>query len=446
MNDNNTLLGKLGQTLSGEPGLDDLLTMVSHHSGFKRENAVRRLGMLGNPAAIPYLIVRANDWVPQVRAAAYEALGKLLKAGNGPAFVESLPRILHLQSCGRSDHSALLQAVQDFLLREDNRAILLAGMQNPNPRVARLVTRLLIREQLMSSAEIVATGLAHKDVVVRSIAVELLRELAADAFGAATSMALRDSYMPVRREAFQQLLRRDPQQGVMAARDLLFDPSASIREIAVQRLLGGGAPVEEMYAAALAGDKTRVATVKCVLWGWGFMNSRTRVAQVEQLLSSRYPAVRRAALQSITRLVGGNGKRHLEAALADVSPAVSNESARLMVRLRVIPDVAALILIVASNRLDHVARACCRVIREGNKWDWLLFALSAYGEPDSVVPRDEFSREIDTWQSQFNRSSAQPAQSQLDRIGSLLESRGPKLSSDQIDLLRFTLRSYGVGV
>src|ERR1700741_4148225 len=98
---------KLGSSIFAQPGLEDLLAMSSHANGFKRENAVRRLGMLGNPMAIPSLIVRANDWVPQVRAAARDALSKLLRAGNGEAFVASLPAIMHLQTCTRDNHREL---------------------------------------------------------------------------------------------------------------------------------------------------------------------------------------------------------------------------------------------------------------------------------------------------------------------------------------------------
>src|ERR1043165_1681443 len=126
------------------PGFVELLAMSSHGSGFKRENAVRRLGMIGNALALPYLIARANDWVPQVRAAARDALNKLLRAENAEAFVTALPELLHLQACLRDDHTALLQAVQDFLVREENVHHLLAGLQNPDVQVARVATRWLV--------------------------------------------------------------------------------------------------------------------------------------------------------------------------------------------------------------------------------------------------------------------------------------------------------------
>src|SRR5687767_13043143 len=145
MDDKKTFLSNLGSTLIGQPGFDDLLAMAYSPNGFRRENAVRRLGMLGNPLAIPCLVVRANDWVPQVRAAAVDAITRMLKSGNGMAFVTYLPQILHLEHCRRGDHTELLQSVHAFLLRQENRDALLDGLASTDSRVARIVTRLLVR-------------------------------------------------------------------------------------------------------------------------------------------------------------------------------------------------------------------------------------------------------------------------------------------------------------
>ncbi len=54
--------------------LSDLIRLLEHPNGFKRENAIRRIGMLQDPIAIPNLLIRVNDWVPQVRDAAKEAI------------------------------------------------------------------------------------------------------------------------------------------------------------------------------------------------------------------------------------------------------------------------------------------------------------------------------------------------------------------------------------
>jgi len=443
MDEKKSLLSKLGSALVAQPGLDDLLVLSSHASGFKRENAVRRLGMLGNPIAIPYLIERVNDWVPQVRAAARDALSRFLIADHAAAWVASLPAVMHLQTCGRDDHSGLLRTVEEFLLRDENSPQLVTALHSQDIEVARLAIRLLVDRRQAMATKVVAAGLVHTDVVVRSTVVDLLRGLEAAEFAAAVATALRDPYMPVRREAFQQLLSRDAAAGLRVARDMLFDAAASIREIAVRRLLHAGEPVEQIYSHALMGDKDRVAVVACVLWSWAYLNNHARSEQVRQLLGARFPAVRRAALQTIAKLLRNCARSDVVAALADESPAVSKEAARLTTRMDDKPGAEELVSIARASARSHVAVACCRVARYAGKWEWLKVILKVYGAVDAPVTREMFASEIDAWEHHFNRSSAQPDKDSVSDIVAALSVCEPKLSADQTKLLKFTLRSYG---
>jgi HEAT repeat protein len=63
---------------SSEEIIDKLLRLADSWDGYERERAVRRLGLIGDSNALPMLIKRANDWVPQVRDASYKALVNLL--------------------------------------------------------------------------------------------------------------------------------------------------------------------------------------------------------------------------------------------------------------------------------------------------------------------------------------------------------------------------------
>jgi HEAT repeat protein len=443
MDDKQNILSKLGPASSFQPGLEDLLAMSTHANGFKRENAVRRLGMLGNPVAIPYLVERANDWVPQVRAAARVALNKLLRPDNAEAFVACLPVIMRLKSRARDDHTELLLSVQEFLLHEENVERLVAGVQSKDVHVARIAIRLLVQRQRMPAAQLVAVGLAHKDVVVRSTVIDLLRTLEATDFTLAVATAMQDPYMPVRREAFQQLLARDVEAGLRAARDLLFDASAAVREIAVHQLLATGAPVEQMYESAFADRSDRVAVVTCVLWSWAFLHNQACSERVLRLLNARFPAVRRAAVQTIAKLLRDDAKPYLEAALGDASPAVAKEAARLLCRIDDKVDIERLLSISKASGLRHVAVACCRVARHAGKWEWLKFILRVYGAADAAVSREVFSAEIDAWEAAFNRSSAQPDEGCVREVVSALRVSEGKLTKEQLQLLRFTLRSYG---
>jgi len=151
--------------------------MSEHWNGYKRENAVRRLGMLGNPIAIPKLIVRANDWVPQVRNAARESIEKLLMNKNAEAFVYSLPDIYHLQDCGRDNHNTLIDKIERFLTRTENRKYLISSIEMDEPSIARNALKLCIENSLIEKYKLVSICFEHNDVIVRNIASDLMQDL-----------------------------------------------------------------------------------------------------------------------------------------------------------------------------------------------------------------------------------------------------------------------------
>jgi hypothetical protein len=223
---------------------DSLLVMSFDADGFRREKAVRLLGIIGDPVAIPCLFKRANDWVPEVRTAARKALFLMLRSATAAAFVTTLPALMHLQVCRRDDHGELIQSVQSFLLREENIEHLIAGLQHPDAQVARITTQLLASRRCLSIVQLIKISLSHPDVTVRSSVIDLLKEADSDGFDEVIDTALRDPYMPIRREAFQQLLAKQPSKGLQIARSLLFDASASIRGIAINRLMLAGIYVQ----------------------------------------------------------------------------------------------------------------------------------------------------------------------------------------------------------
>lgn len=132
------------------------------------------------------------------------------------------------------------------------------------------------------------------------------------------------------------------------------------------------------------------------------------------------------------------------AALSDASPAVANEAARLVVRIDGGIGVDQLIAIARTSGHRHVAIACCRVSRDLSKWCWLKFVLSVYGAPPFPVDQETLVGEVDAWNHQFNRSSAQPDARSLGDIAAALRICESRLTGSQVQLLHFTLRTYGV--
>lgn len=114
--------------------------------GREREAALRELSRL--PAelhgrALPLVLSRLNDWVPQVRAAALQVLPTLLRDELEPAWIDALPAVVRLMGGGRwaDDGTAARDAIQHFLLQSPQRRTALLGCA---PQLTRQVRRWLV--------------------------------------------------------------------------------------------------------------------------------------------------------------------------------------------------------------------------------------------------------------------------------------------------------------
>ena len=329
---NNNLKNKILECFPSQEGLDDLLIMSEHWDGYKRENAVRRLGVLGNPVAIPSLIVRANDWVPQVRSAARGSLEKLLNNENAEAFIVSLPELYHLQNCARDNHNELISKVINFLLKPENNICIKLAIKNSDPYIARLAVKLCIENSLIDKQELVSDSLSHSDVIVRDIAADLLSTFTGETLELFLQKAINDPFMPIRREAFQIYLRQLPEQGIDIAHNFLFDRHASIREIAIISLLKNEIDVEEKLTKTLSSANQSALRIRCAILGLADIGAKQLAPTIINFSRNFLPSIRKASVQALAKLLGEDAKSYLLDGLKDPSPGVAKESARCVFR------------------------------------------------------------------------------------------------------------------
>lgn len=432
---------------STQEGLDDLLAMCEHRSGYRRENAVRRLGMLGNAIAIPRLIVRANDWVPQVREAARGAIVRLCRHENASAIVASLPALYHLRNCARDDHETLLSNVVDFLLLEENIGYLKAAIRNENHFVARIAVNLCDEKQIVDRRELVSACLAHSDVVVRNWASSHLRDFDGKVLADFLAVAIKDPFMPIRREAFQIYLRVLPDQGSVIAEQFLFDRNSSIREIAIKCLRANGVDVEAILSPLLRSHVTAIGRIRCAILGLAEIGAKASIPTITEFLGSPHPSIRKAALQALATLAAIDVRVLLIERLQDSAPCVVKESSRILQVLGARLTAAELLTVLQSTQALHTWLSCIRLAQHANKWEQLTFLLAAHRLPNVDDGRTGVLGDaLLQWDREFNRRSGQPTLSQIEGLRLEFGKVLSLLNERQRKSLAFTLRTCGIDV
>ena len=84
--------------------------LASHPNGHVREAAVDALGFSTSGVEIPFLAIRANDWVEQVAETAASLLAARLVRANRAAVLSALPFIVRMLGQRRRDHRHLENA------------------------------------------------------------------------------------------------------------------------------------------------------------------------------------------------------------------------------------------------------------------------------------------------------------------------------------------------
>ena len=182
----------------------------SHPDGYVREAAVKALATHTTGQEIPFLALRANDWVGPVAARAGELLAHRLVPDNQPAVLTALPFLVRMLAQRRQDHTRLTDALRAVLVSDGGRN-LAARMHEFDRRVRRFVYE-LVGSNAPAADRMLGPALADADDAIRRSAVRRLAAL----WNLETStpiledVLMRDCSPAVRKEALTLLAERQP--------------------------------------------------------------------------------------------------------------------------------------------------------------------------------------------------------------------------------------------
>lgn len=400
---------------------------------------MRALARQDQPAAIPALLERANDWVPQVRAAATAALQGLLKDVHAPFFLQVLPALQRLQRQCRADHGALIAQIEALLIRPGHRALVQAALRAVEPQLARAAQQLCQRHALLDPATLVREALQHADPGVRREAIVSIGQLSAQS-GDLLLQVQQDRWMPLRREALQQRMRLFPQLERELLKVALGDRSPAIREMAVLRSQRHGVDVLPLLQQRLQSPGLSARDIAGVLHAMQLCGSGAWPS-IRGFATHASPAVREQVLRALSRLDPEHSRDGLLAALTDASPRVLRMALQGLLKQR--QEVP---LEVAQTTWRTAAPAQRQLLYVWmvpllHKWDQLLFLLQVYPGDGSDAESGWLDARV-RWSSNFNRDFRQPSVDQKAAISRLYEQKRALLGAQARRFMEFNLRFW----
>ena len=412
--------------------------VASHPNGFVRAAALEVLARQTSGQEIPYLSLRANDWVDSIAARARELLISRLRPDNRQTVLDALPFIVRVPARQRRDHREIARAFTAVLLADGGEDALARHRAFDTP-VRRAMYELLTAGGAVSE-RVLRAGLTDADPVIRARAI---RSVAADpAFedrGAILEGFLRDDPVPaVRRLTLTLLSQHVPERIAAVFPHVLLDRAASVRGLA--RFVAGTHHVavipRAVYIEALVGRTP--AGPAAAIEGVGETGTSEDADLVAPFLSGNRPRIRRAAVRALATLDAERARAAAIAALSGDAASVRAAAVHVLSRTARGVDFDLVHRRVRAHSDPRARRNLLRVFLAAPKWEAPAFLLEALTDPDDGV-RSFAARLVGRWVDTFNRNQTQPTAQQLQRLGALLDLVASRMPEDTAKMLRFSI-------
>lgn len=349
-------------------GLASLEAYCRYYSGYVREAALRRCVELAWPELLPLIVERLNDWVPEIRDLARQAVMTLLPSMSAPASLAILPLILRLHSAERSNHADWLKQFERTMVQALAVDDLIAGAQGGDINLARACVQLLSTYQLIEASALIDLILnRNDDIVLANRAVALCARLPPQRQSAAFRAAAKSHFGPVRTTAIRALLTMADEPRREIATAALSDPQPSVRSAAISYLTSLGVDLRAYYRAVLLQPDRATKQLKISLSSLASLRNAQDVDLMKSFLDSDKISVRLAALAGWIKLAEYDKDLVAAVALADAAPGVRRLALQLVRK-----HGAYLPFATVQHRLEQLGDVELLLqFAESKKWPWL---------------------------------------------------------------------------
>lgn len=413
----------------GEGSVSVLGMASSHKNGYVREEAVRQLGKIVSGAELPFLFIRANDWVEEVYSTAQGLVLQRIRPDYLRPLLTWLPLALRLASAQRNDNSEIVAAIQRLFHHPEAREVLSAGLASPDKFVRRFCFEIAFNSADRDLSAIFRSAFVSGDPVVRSYAMSKLRvALPNHATKEILALARNDRSMAVRREALHIYAQQYGEEIEREFHAALLDVNAAVREEAQYYLKQKSALDLRVYYSDCLTTSTGLK-LRAAISGIGETGQPTDSSLVEPFFSATSAKTRAAALRGVAKLRPDFYTEQYVLALYDPSSKVTREAALSLVKKANSIGGPRFWEIYNGCSYLHGRRAVLFLISRVTKWDSIAFLIQALADENESLA--ELSRDyIRRWFARYNRSSVLPSADQKARVRDALNRHGLLLNVD----------------
>lgn len=420
-----------------------ILGLASFHpNGYFREKAINTLSSLETGLELPFLFIRLNDWVEEVRLATKKAIIKRINSENAKEIVNCLPLIFHLKQCKRDNHDQIIKMVLSCLASPEAKNEVINGFGHHDPKVRSLCFEIAFEAGFIDKKTI------DKKTIIRYLMKEPLSYIRSRTFQKIQASINYEEFQEIKQWllnekssslkvlGLEMFYKFAPSECIEELENAVLDESLQVRETArflLRKLNQFDFP--SFYRSSILKSEKLYGAIM----GLGEVGGASDVILIERFLDADKPQLVRATMRSLAKLDFAKYKGHFISLLLDLRPGISKEAKKLLIKNITKSDAEIIHQTYLESNQLHIKKNCAVLLCSIGKWDSLGYILEFCASSNDKI-KQIGNLELTKWIMGYNRSFTSPNKEQLAFINQAINKFGNSLQEREREFIEFNLK------
>lgn len=410
-----------------------------HPNGYFREKAIIAISDLKTGGAVPYLLIRINDWVRPVRTTSKERLLRYITTEYTAYFVSNLPLVLRLKECSRAEHIDIVDAVVLIISNVESSHKLISGLQSADPKVRLACYKIILQTKVMDDRTIINHLIKDNNPYNRLFVLRNIRpEITKDEFLNISQLLLHDKFAQIRIFTLELLNSFLHEEAITILEKSLFDNNQSVRELSRYLL----SKYNKYDFAAIYRDAIqkgeRLYPSICGLGETGNINDS---GIIFKFMDSDTVKIVKSSINALARLDIQGYKERILLFLNDDRAGVSKTARRVLSKEINAGDADDIYRIFQKATYNHVKINSCVLLCSLSKWNAIRYIIEFCADENQYISLLGQSA-LEGWRLRYNQSFTTPSSSQIKEIGEILKYFGKAIKESDRDFIKFCIRNF----
>ncbi|MBU3143805.1 HEAT repeat domain-containing protein [Clostridium sp. CF012] len=429
----------LHHLLSEEEKVTILGLCSFHPNGYFREKAIINLSQLEKGYAIPYLLIRVNDWVREVKNVSKKYLLSNLNPGNAMNLVNNLPLVLRLGDCCRDEHDDIINSVVSMLSSPECSSKLISGVLSIDSKVRLSCYKIILETRILDNKNIIDYLIKDPNSYIRLFVLRnIQRKIALEEFIIISQLLLNDRCSQIRILALETIYEFNRQDAVAILINSLFDRNNSVRELSRYLLMKDKKyDFASLYRDAIQKNEKVYSSI-CGLGETGNINDTKNIAE---FMDSNSVKIVKASINTLARLDFAGYKEKFILILNDCRPGISKSARRVLYKELDSSDADIIYNIFKRTIYDHAKTNSCFLLCSLSKWYAISYIIEFCADKnETIATLGQYS--LENWKLKFNRSFTTPTKNQVLAIRKSLIIFGTSIKDSDRKFIEFSIRNF----